>query len=64
MRRAYGSQAIEIATRLSDVTCVTEPSELRATPTRLDSPCIHFVFCWRMRTLGVADGSPRGARRG
>lgn len=45
MRRAYGSQTIEIATRLTDVTCVTEPRELTAqgTPARLDSLCIHFV---------------------
>lgn len=44
MRRAYGSQTIEIATRLTDVTRVTEPRELQGTPARLDSLCIHFVY--------------------
>lgn len=57
VRRAYGSQASEVTTRLTDETCVTQgltqplvaPARSTNTAecrpaTRLDSPYVHFVY--------------------
>lgn len=65
MRRAYGSQTIEIATRLTDVTCVTEPRELQGTPrlgsARFSLHPFRVYFVGRMRALGVAESRPAGS---
>lgn len=49
--------AIEIATRLSDVTCVTEPRALRPTPNR----CSVHPFCVLLENARAGRGGPSAA---